>query len=174
MKKLLYLFVTVLVFSCGESNTSSINEKMVSQLKSFETKEALETSSKQFIEDYIRDINTDEWEARILKYLPPNSEAFLEQHAAFRVSFPNYKINIEHATADGNEVTVWLNITANYAVTYDFEDTDFKEAIKGIEADNQSLSWDEVWYFDVVDGKFGDKWDFLKDQYVILKDLNAL
>ena len=38
----------------------------------------------------------------------------------------------------------------------------------------QPLKWTEVWYFDVVDGRFGDKWDFLKDNYAVLKGLGEL
>ena len=174
MNKVIYLLLALILFSCGESKPSSNETINPSKLASYEENDAQEEKSKQFIQDYLRDINTDDWKTLILKYLPPNSDSFLEQHTAFRASFPNYRITIKHLSADGNEVIAWMNITATYAATYDFEDTDFKEAIKGIEAKNQSLSWDEVWYFDVVDGKFGDTWDYLKDQYVILRDLEVL
>jgi len=112
-------------------------------------------------------------EEEILRYSESNPDAFLKQHSAFRKSFPNYKSTIKHLVVDGNQVVLWLKCTANYASTYTFEDTGIKEVIHGIEAKDQQLSWDETWYFDMVDGRFGNQWDFLKDNYKILKELKG-
>jgi len=75
---------------------------------------------------------------------------------------------------NGNKVILWLNIKANYAATYTFENSAYKDDIlKGLEAKNQTLSWNETWYFDVVDGRFGNEWDFLKDNHAILEGLDT-
>lgn len=160
--------------SCGEQTNSTTDQNTLSELKVCKEKNSLENSTKQFVEDYIDAVNTADWKTKIVKYLQPDSDEFLEQHTAFRESFPNYKSTIKHMAVDGNEVLLWLNCTANYAVTYTFEDTYIDEVIQGIESKNQPLSWDETWYFDVVDGKFDNKWDFLKDNYAILEGLEAI
>ena len=108
------------------------------------------------------------------KYLQPNPEEFLEEHSAFRTSFTNFKVTIKHLAIDGNKVILWLSASAIYTSTYTFDDSDYgDEVFKGIQAKNQVLSWDETWYFDVIDGKFGNEWDFLKDYHTILEVLNG-
>jgi predicted ester cyclase len=174
MRKALYSLTLLAIFSCGEKREAVVDQKAVDELRDYEAQNSEELKTQQFIEDYIRTVNTKDWKSKVPKYLAPNPEEFLSQHSAFRESFPNYKSTIKHLVADGNEAIVWMNITANYSVTYNFDDEYIKEVIKGIKAENQELSWDEVWYFDVVDGRFGDKWDFQKDNYAVLKGLKNL
>lgn len=174
MKKLLLFSIVLFVFSCGDGNRTIENQDTLAELQGFQALESEEESTKKFIENYLRDVNSPDWKSKLPKYLRPNPDAFLEEHDAFRKSFTNYEASIKHLTVDGNEGIVWINITANYASTYVFENSDYgDEIIKGVEAKNQALSWDETWHFNVVDGKFGDKWDFLKDNQKILKDLKV-
>lgn len=176
MEKLLYILTLCLIFSCGERKNSAEDQKVMAELKAYESIKSEEESTKKIIEDYLRDVNSSDWRSKIPKYLQPNSEAFLEEHAAFRESFPNYESTVKHLVIDGKEAIVWIHITANYVKTFEFEsktDAYGDNLLNGIEAENQALSWDETWLFNVVDGKFGDKWDFLKDNYKILEDLKA-
>lgn len=160
------------LFSCGQQTDSITDQDTVAELHVFKERDSLEKSTEKFVEDYITAVNTSDWQTNLIAYLPPDSNPFFEQHTAFRKSFPNYKSAIKHLSVDGNEVIVWLNCTANYESTYIFEDIYINEVIQGIEATGQPLSWDETWYFDVVNGKFGEKWDFLKDNYAILEGLD--
>ena len=174
MKKLL-LLITLAIFSCGEAKKEGDEQKGTAELRTYEVLESEEESTKKFIEDYLKALNSPDWSSKLPKYLQSNPEKFLAEHAEFRASFANYQSTIKHLMVDGNQGIVWLNIGANYVKTYSFEskDDDYGDNVMlGIKAENQSLSWDEVWYFDVVDGKFGDEWDFLKDNHTILKDLN--
>lgn len=175
MKKLLFFLTILFSFSCGDGNKTIESQDTLAELQTFEVLKTAEGNTRQFIEDYFRDMNSSDWKVKLPKYLQPNPEEFLEEHAAFRKSFTNYKATIKHLTIDGNEGIVWINITANFEAPFVLEnDSDYRDEIfKGIEAKNQELSWNEVWYFDVVDGKFGDKWDFLKDNHKILIDLRS-
>jgi len=176
MKKLLFAITLLLAFSCGEEKNKTVDENAVAKLNAYEMLQSQEESTRKFIEDYLRDVNSSNWRSKIEKYLQPDSEAFLEEHTAFRASVPNYKSTIKHLTVDGNEAIVWIHITANYAKSFIFKseaDAYGDNLLNGIEAKNQALSWDETWQFNVVDGKFGEQWDFLKDNHKILEDLKA-
>lgn len=175
MKKLLFFLIILFSFSCGDRNKTIENQDTLAELQTFEVLKTTEEITRQFIEDYLRDLNSSDWKSKLPKYLQPSPEEFLEEHSAFRKSFSNYKATIKYLTLDRNEGIVWINITANYVAPYTLEkSSDYVDDIlKGIKAENQSLSWDETWYFNVVDGKFGDKWDFLKDNQKIFKDLKA-
>lgn len=173
MKKLLFIATCAILISCGEQRTSTTDKNISTELESFKKQDSLEGGTKQFIEGYITAVNTPDWKSNITEYLQPDSDDFLEQHAAFRASFPNYASTIKHLAIDGNEGIVWLNNTATYTATYTFEDKYIKEVFKGIDAKNQELSWNETWYFDVVDGRFGEKWDFLKDNHAVLEGLTV-
>ena len=177
MKKLLFIVTLLLAFSCGDKTNGVENQKLQTELDKYSTLEATEAETKKFIEDYLRDVNSSNWKSKLPKYLQPNPDEFLKEHGAFRESFTNYQSTIKHLTVDGNKGIVWMNITANYANTYSFEsenDTYGDAIFEGIKAENQALSWDETWYFNVVDGKFGNEWDFLKDNYAVLEGLKAI
>jgi len=173
MKKLIFILAFGLLISCGERQTSIIDENVLSNLEAYKTQDSLENTTEKFIEAYIAAANTKDWKTSIVKYLPLSSDEFLQQHAAFRNSFPNYRSTIKHLTVDGNEGIVWLQNTGTYTSTYNFEDKYIPEVFNGIAAKNQELSWDETWYFDVVDGRFGENWDFLKDNHAVLEGLKA-
>ncbi len=167
------LCLAIVFWSCTNTKISEELERAQLALTQFEAKQAQEAETKKFIEDYLIAITGATWREDIMPFLVQGEETdiFLAQHAEFRASFPNYTTKIEHMTIDGNEAIAWLKINANYSKTYDYGKG--FEVVRGIEAKDQSVSWQEAWYFNVVDGKFGDKWAMLKDNYKILTDLNV-
>lgn len=176
MKSVLLILSLMAFSSCRETNGTA-EQRRTSEVVAYQALKETEARTEQFIRDYMADLNTSDWNAKLPKYLQPDSDAFLREHAAFRTSFPNYKATIKHLAIDGNRCIAWINIHANYAKTYDFEGPDnaYRDGLlKGIPAENQRLSWDETWYFDVVDGKFGPEWDFLKDNYAVLAGLREV
>ncbi|HEA21738.1 hypothetical protein LCGC14_1081020 [marine sediment metagenome] len=171
MKKIVFSIVIGILLSCGEEQSSITDKTISDELAKHKAQDSLETTTKEFIEAYVAAINTPDWKANITEYLEPDSDNFLKQHTAFRASFPNYKSTIKHLIVDGDEAIVWLNNTATYTSTYTFEDIDIQEVFNGIEAKNQNITWHETWFFNVVEGRFGGKWDFLKDNYAVLDGL---
>lgn len=169
--------VTLLsMFACGEQTKSVEHQNLQSELDTYSALETTEASTKKFMEDYIRAVNSQDWKTNTLKFLRPNPEDFLKEHTAFRNSFPNYEATIKHLMVEGNQGIVWINITANYVEPYLFKSKDDvygDNILKDVEAKNQELTWDETWQFNVVDGKFGEKWDFLKDNYAVIKGLKV-
>ncbi|GAB5473762.1 MAG: hypothetical protein Mars2KO_18610 [Maribacter sp.] len=174
MKNKLLLFIVMVLASCAETHTAE-NQKLKAAVAEHEAMAQTEAHTKTFIEGYLNDLKGPDWNTKILKYLPADSEAFLKEHTVFRESYTNYSSTIKHMAVDGQECIVWLGITANYGATYPIESGSYgDEAIAAFEPKNQELSWDEVWYFDVVDGRFGEKWGMLKDFTGILEDLEAV
>lgn len=174
MKKIFFLVIPFFLASCeGEKNTQEY-QKTLAELKIYQDFKSTEENTRQLMINYINDVNSSNWKSKVTKYFAPSLEidAFLEEHTAFRASFPNYKSTIKHMTVDGNKAIVWMNITANYVATYTFENS--VEVVKDIEAKNQSLSWDEAWVFKMQpEGLFSDEWYYLKDNHKILEDLNV-
>lgn len=176
MKKLLLIVTLLSIVACGENNSSVENQKMQSELNKYLALETIETNTKQYTEDYIKAVNSAAWNSTLIKYLNPgpDTDNFFEEHSAFRTSFENYNATIKHLAVEGNEALLWINITANYATPFTLDKSAYGDEIfKGIEAKGQPVSWDETWFFDVVDGKFGGKWDFLKDNHKVLEDLKS-
>lgn len=173
MKKMCCTLLILAIFSCGGKNEKA-DKNTVDELKTQIDRESQEESTMLFIEDYIKVGNSPDWKTKSVQYLK-NPDAFLEEHSVFRKSFPDYKTTIKHLTVDGNEGIVWLNVEATYAETFDFENSSYGDGIlRNVEAKNQKLSWEETWYFNVIDGKFGGKFDILKDNYAVLKGLGAI
>jgi hypothetical protein len=177
MKKLLVVLTVFALLSCNEQNKRE-HEALQAKLVNFEAKETEEKKVREYAEAYVNAMNSPNWKTEIRKYLKegPDADKFLnEEYTLFRKSFPNATTVIKHMAVEGNECILWLEETANYAAMYTGSDKEFRDHILGgIKADNQKLTWNEVWYFDVVDGKFGGKWDFLKDNYAVLKGLGKL
>lgn len=172
MKKLFFIVIFFAFSSCLDKKSADENEKILAELQVYKDSESTEESAKQLMEAYIKDVNASDWKQKLGKYFEPSPEmdAFMLEHAAFRTSFPNYKSTIKHMTIDGNKGIVWMNVTANYGVTYTYDNG--AEVVKGIEAKNQAISWDEAWYLTTNSaGNFGDDWYYLKDNHKILEDL---
>jgi len=173
MKKIVNLLTLIItVSSVSQMSTSGADNSMLPKITDVEMKSLNEEATRQFARDYIAQINRKDWMDGIKKYLPPNHDAFLKEHTAFRTSFANYKATIKRIFVEGDEVMLWLNVTANYAVDYSYKNSGGEDKLlQDFKAENQSLDWDETWYFNVVDGRFGTKWDMLKDNYAVMRGL---
>jgi len=170
---ILMLFTSPLIFGQMEKATYANND--ISKSSNVVLDSSDEQKTRQFAKDYIAHINREDWRNGIEKYLPKNNEAFLKEHTAFRKSFPNYRTTIKRMFVEGNEVVLWLNITANYVENYRYKNSNYRDQLLwDYEAKNQALDWDETWYFNVVDGKFGGTWDSLKDNYAVMKGLEKI
>lgn len=167
-----------LVFIVFVSCTNVQNDAELSVLKAglaeFEKQKTIEEKTRKYAQDYVRAINSTHWKTEVPKYLKAGkkTDRFLKEHTEFRKSFPNFKTGIKHVMVNGNKCILWLEETANFVAPFAVTNSDYGDnVLNGIKPKNQFLSWNEVWYFDVVDGKFGGQWDFLKDNYAVLKGL---
>lgn len=173
MKSSILGAMAMIVMACAE-NPRSEGQQQQTTMAQNEALRSTEANTKKFIRTYLSDLNAPDWQTKILNYLPPGSEAFLEEHTLFRESYTNYEATIKHVMVDANECIVWLGITAEYTKRYPLENGSFRDgAIAAFEPRGQELSWEETWYFDVVDGRFGEKWGMLKDFAGILEDLET-
>ena len=173
MRKTCFTLLFLSIFACGEKNEKAYRDT-ADVLKIHVDRESQEEDTRQFIEDYMAVVNSPDWKTKAVQYLR-NPDAFLEEHSVFRLSFPDYKTTIKHLTVDGSEGIVWLQVDATYATTYDFENSTYGDGIlRNARLKISKLTWEETWYFNVVDGKFGQKFDILKDNYAVLKGLGAV
>ncbi|WP_396635992.1 hypothetical protein [Maribacter sp. R77961] len=175
LKKYVCCLLTLMVFNaCSKSQNRAEVKTLKANLEQFEAQRLIEKKTRDFAEGYIKATNSPNWKTEMRSYLKggPESDKFLEEeYTVFRKSFPNAQITIKHIMVNGNKCILWLEETANYVETY-LADNDFRDNIlKGTKAKNQFLKWNEVWYFNVEDDKFGSEWDFLKDNHKVLNDL---
>jgi len=167
----LLLFISLSIFGQRAEKTNGNSD--ISKPSDVVFNSSDEEKTRKFTEDYISHINRKDWITGIEQYLPHDNEAFLKEHTAFRKSFPNYEATIKRMLVEGSEVVLWLNITANYVENYRYKNSNYSDQLLwDYEAKNQALDWDETWYFNVTDGKFGDKWDSLKDNFAVMKGLS--
>lgn len=177
MRTFITILLLILVCSCADSGNSEEINQLQLAVEQFESEKAQEEATKRFIEEYVKAMNSENWSAKMLPFLKKGeaTDNFLKEHQQFRRAFANLNATINHMVVNGNEAIVWLEETATFVEPYAYQDSDYGDGVlNGIKANNQSLKWTEVWYFDVVDGKFGDKFDFLKDNYAVLKGLGQL
>ena len=174
MKQLL-LALTILVFiSCDKKKSTEINNEDIAELRVDNRSDSQEEATRTFIKEYIAAFNDKDWQTKAPKYMQPGDalDAFLEEHAAFRKAFPDYKSTIKHLMVDGNKGMLWLANEGTYTNSYSFDNSTYgDEILLGVDANNQKLSWDETWYFDVVNGRFGNEWDFIKDHKKVMEGL---
>lgn len=112
-----------------------------------------ETDLKQWTEAYIKALSSPDWEEKMIAFGWTTEN--IPGHKEFLDAYANYKPNIKFIFVEGNEVMVWLIITAKHVGQYPYDE------LKDSEPTGQLIIWNEVWYFDVIDGKLGDKWEML-------------
>lgn len=112
-----------------------------------------ETDLKQWTEAYIKAISSPDWAEKMIAF--GWTTDFIPEHKIFRDAYTDYKPNIKFIFVEGNEVMVWLVITAKHVAQFPHDE------LKDSEPKGQLIIWNEVWYFDVIDGKLGDKWEML-------------
>ena len=94
-----------------------------------------------------------------------NPGDFIVEHEKFRMAFSDYQIKMKHLAIDGNEAIMWSVITAIHSGEFD------EGEFKGAKATGKRVGWEEVWQFDVVDGKFGDQFDFMVNRISRMEQL---
>lgn len=164
MKNLTYFLIIIFIVACNQNTNDDKLNELQSELNKATESINVEKSTKTFIENYLRDIQSPDWKDKISSYVN-YSEEFIVQHEKFITAFSDYKIKIKHLAVDGNEAIMWGTVSAVHSGEFDGNET------KGTKATGKSIEWDEVWLFDVVDGKFGEKSDFMDNGISRMKQL---
>ena len=122
---------------------------------------------KQWLRTYLDACESDDWREQMKPYsidgeLDPD---FQKSFANFRNTYENIRWEIKHIVVEGNEVMALLSLKGKHV----------KKSQMGIEKNveptNKVIEWDEVWYFNVTNGKFGGKWDSIHDNITKMKQL---
>lgn len=111
-------------------------------------------SIEKFVRKSIDDLNSADWADKVKGNW---SEKDIKDHKVFRESFANYNIKIKHLVIDGNDVVMWGEMSGTFVKEFPVAE------FMGSKPNNKTVTWNEVWYFNVVNGKFGDKWDWTID-----------
>ncbi len=119
-----------------------------------DVKRIVEEQALTFTKNYIRDLNSPNWPNLIGPYL--RNVEFIERQKKFREVYKELFHEIKRIMVDSNEVILWMNV---YSTRYDQENL---AESNGSQSRQTEANWTSVWYFDVVDGKFGEKWDHVK------------
>ena len=90
---------------------------------------------------------------------------FQKSFANFRNTYENISWEIKHIVVQGNEVMAILSLKGKHVnkSQMGFE--------KNVSPTNKVIEWDEVWFFNVTNGKFGGKWDAIHDNITKMKQL---
>jgi hypothetical protein len=155
MKKLTFVFAFFFLLGCNqETNQVQQVEEIQAQLDQLNQSSELEKSTRNLVESSIEDLNSSDWKIKIGKYWPNDDfERFAVVHQKFRDAYTDYKMTIKHLTIDGNQGIMWGRVSAIHSAKFDMDVT------KETEATGKPVEWDEVWYFEIVDGKYDDKFE---------------
>ena len=74
----------------------------------------------------------------------------IKWHQEFRDAFPDYKVTVKRILVDGSDVVLWNEMNGTHTKEYPYGE------LQGIAPTNKKVTWTEIWYFDVVDGKKGE------------------
>ena len=121
-----------------------------------------------FVNSYLSDLQSPDWKNKLPTYFPAsNFYAAIKSHEKFRKAFADYKITIKHLAFNKNEVILWLKVHAKHVGTYDDNE------LKNVKPTGKEIQWDEVWNFEVQDGKFVGQGDFIEDGISRMKQLDV-
>ena len=127
-----------------------------------------EDAMKTFITSYLSDLQSKDWQKKIPAYfLPSNFEGAIQSHQKFRKAFADYKIAIKHLAFDKNEAILWLKVSAKHVGKYD------ENELRDVTPSGKKIEWDEVWDFEIQDGKFIGQGDFLDAGISRMKQLGV-
>jgi len=129
----------------------------------------LDEEHRQIFQDYIDGINRDDWPVYVRKYVSHETEEFIIDHKKFRQAFANYHANIKHLVVEDNQAIAWMIINAKHVGVYD--GMYIGAETKFIEPTNKQLEWEEVWFFDFKEGKFGESFDFMSQDIIRMKQM---
>ena len=149
MKNLMTLTICLFVLACNEPNKSIKNEAT--------TTSGQEQKVKTFIDGYIKAIESADWKTQILPYLAGDGHLFIPEHEKFRKAFSDYKIDVQHLFIEGNACVMWAKVKVKFVGAFDGNE------LKNTPPTGKNLEWTEIWYFDVVNNKFTNNFDFADD-----------
>jgi predicted ester cyclase len=162
--KIFFILLVLMFFSCKPSSNDASQQVLLENTHQAD----VEMQTRSLLVAYLKDLEAKDWRKNLKNYGSGSQEShedFLVEHEKFRSAFQNYKVKIKHIAIDGNDAIAWLTVSAVHAGQYDVEE------LKGTPATGKNVEWDEVWYIDVVDGKFGNKWDFIANGVTRMKQL---
>ena len=115
----------------------------------------------QWVRDYVQDLEKPDWREHMAKY---GWDGTFEKHQAFRDAYQDLKAEVVKSVSNGEEIMAWLKVSAVWA--------------GGLEGDllenatiGNKVEWEEVWSFNVIDGKFGGEWEILMDKSMKMKSV---
>ena len=113
----------------------------------------------QWVRDYVEDLCKPDWRNHMAKF---GWVSNYERHQAFRNAYQNLEAKVMRSVTNGKEVMAWLTVSAIWSGN-----------LKGDILENvpigKKVEWEEVWYFNVIDGKLGGKWDLMHDNLMKMK-----
>lgn len=173
MKTLFYgFFLLMLLSACNPTNPKSqADTEALLQLDSLVKSSTQEKFNRQLIENYLSDLNSPDWENILFeKYWrgssnEDNYESFVSDHKKFRKAYTNYNNKIKYIVTNDNEGIVWLRVSAVHTSKYDADIT------RETEETGKPVAWDEIWYYQVVDGKLGGNFELISDELSKLRHL---
>lgn len=118
----------------------------------------------KFVTTFIDDFNSPNWAENVKNKYHWNDEGIKEQKL-FRESFANFNIKIKHLIVDGDHVVMWGEMSATYVKEYP------RGEFVGYMPQNKSVTWNEIWYFTVKNGEFGNEWDWAIDGVPRMKQM---
>lgn len=156
MRTIIILSCSLCLISCQSAPSRNEMQALKDELTSFNTNQLLEAETRQGIEDYIKDLNAEDWYTNLEKRQPNDNahKQFLERYQHFRNAYQDMNLEIKHLLVEGNEGILWLIVTATHA-------NQTEDIIKNVTPSGKKVTWQEVWYFDMQQGEFGKKWDIL-------------
>lgn len=95
---------------------------------------------------YTEDIVSDNW-AEILRNKYGVDEEGIKMHQEFRNAFPDYSVTVKRILVDGADVVLWNEISGTHSKEYPYGE------LKGIAPANKKVTWTEIWYLNIVEGK---------------------
>jgi predicted ester cyclase len=110
------------------------------------------TDLKQWTKDYVSDLNKSDWQNWMGKYGWTDD---YENHKKFRAAFTDYSSQVLEVVTDGVNVMAIIKVNAKWVGNFEYS------ILKDESPNGKDVEWEEVWSFNVIDGKLGDKWKFL-------------
>lgn len=118
----------------------------------------------KFVTSYIDDFNSPNWAELVKNKYHWNDEG-IKQQQLFRDCFANFNIKIKHLLVDGERVVMWGEMSATHVKEFPHGE------LAGFKPQNKSVVWNEIWYFSVKNGAFGNEWDWAIDGVNRMKQL---
>lgn len=125
------------------------------------------TDLKQWLRTYLDACESDDWLEQLKPYQVDGvfDPDFQKSFANFRDTYENIQWEIKHIVVEGDEVMAWLSLKGKHV----------KKSQMGIDKDadptGKLIEWDEVWFFNVTNEMFGEKWDFIQDNITKMKQM---